>query len=278
MPEIRRPEKAAKEIESRPEKSVKIKKNGPTVRRRKRWRMQAEVWEDLLFPRRCPVCDRPVRPFGALICEECASELKRIGEPRCLKCGKPLCRDGEEYCSDCRQYPHVFRRGFSLYPYRSVSGAIGRLKYGGRREYAEFFGQGMADELQTLWGEGLLPWPDLLIPVPASKARLKKRGYNQAELIAEKMSGLTGITMRNDILFRSEDTPPLKGMTAAMRHKILKSAFNACGNDVKFKLIMLIDDIYTTGATIDACSRALLQSGASAVFFMTLAVGEDLTC
>lgn len=193
-----------------------------------------------------------------------------------MKCGKPLRQSEDEYCGDCRRYNHVFERGFSLYPYRSVSGAVGRLKYRGRREYAEFFGQEMADELQHIFAQRWIPQPDLLIPVPASPEKVKKRGYNQAELLAEKIGRTTGIPMKNDILFRTEDTPPLKGMTAAMRHKILKSAFNACGNDVEFKLIMLVDDIYTTGATMDACSRALLQAGASAVFFMTLAAGEDL--
>ena len=117
--------------------------------------------------------------------------------------------------------------------------------------------------------------PDLLIPVPVSADRLEKRGYNQAFILAREISRLTGIPVREDILRRVTDTLPMKNMAPAERQNNLKRAFQAFGNDVSLNSIMLIDDIYTTGATIDACAHALYERGADRVCFMTLAIGED---
>ena len=117
--------------------------------------------------------------------------------------------------------------------------------------------------------------PDFLVPVPVSEDRLRKRGYNQALILAREVSRLTGIPVREDILGRVTDTLPMKNMTPEERQNNLKRAFQSFGNDVSLNSIMLIDDIYTTGATIDACAHALSQNGAERVFFMSLAIGED---
>ncbi len=233
---------------------------------------------DLLYPRRCPVCDRPVKPSDALICADCIGKLEKIGEPACCRCGKRLREENEEYCTDCRKTEHSYERGVSVYTYRSVSGAIYRYKYRGRREYSDFFGQACAGKIYSACRARIIPVPDLLIPVPLSAQRLKKRGYNQAELVAGSVSKLTGIPLGKDVLLRKRGTPPLKGMTALQRHKIMENAFIASENDVKSKITMLIDDVYTTGATMDACADCLLAAGAEKVYFCTIASGEDLSC
>ena len=230
---------------------------------------------DLLFPRRCPICDRPVEPYGALICEECAQVPVPVGDSVCMKCGKPVEAE-EEYCADCAARKHLYYRGMAVYRYRSVSGSLYRFKYDGRREYADFYGEGMARAMDRFLREtGPRHAPELLIPVPCSAKRIRKRGYNQAALLARRLSGKTGIPASEGLLIRSRDTRAMRGMTAAERQINLKRTFHVYGNGVRLKSIMLIDDIYTTGATIDACAGALLEAGAEEVSFLTLAIGEN---
>ena len=138
-------------------------------------------FKTLLFPQRCPVCDRPVKPAGALVCRSCAPKLVYVRQPLCMKCGKELSDENQEYCRDCLHKKHLYDRGISLYRYTSVKKAVYRFKYAGRQEYAAFFGKEMAWHL----GRQILSWKvDALVPVPLHPARKRKRGYNQAELLA----------------------------------------------------------------------------------------------
>ncbi len=118
------------------------------------------------------------------------------------------------------------------------------------------------------------PCPQALIPVPISKERLRKRGYNQAELLARKLGQNIDLPIYKDVLGRDEPTKALKGMSALERQKNLKMTFHAYGNGVNLKSVMLVDDIYTTGATMDACAGALHAIGVEDVSFITLAIGE----
>ena len=289
-------------------------------------RFAARVFDgvrELVYPRRCPVCDRPVNPAGALICPECEKLLKRTEGPVCRRCGKPLRSPLSvpmHLCHDCRMHPHVYERGCAVFTYHSVAGSLFRFKYKGRQEYGAYFGRCMAEKLaefaagpgsriyresfagmpsdgKSTAGQNMarqnmarqnsakkispqIPVrgsarPDFLVPVPVSEDRLRKRGYNQALILAREISRLTGIPVREDVLGRVTDTLPMKNMTPEERQNNLKRAFQSFGNDVSLNSIMLIDDIYTTGATIDACAHALSQKGAERVFFMSLAIGED---
>jgi ComF family protein len=234
--------------------------------------------KELVYPRRCPVCDRPVNPAGALICPECEGLLKRVEEPACRRCGKPLRSSSSvsmQLCPDCRLHPHIYERGCAVFTYHSVAGSLFRFKYKGRQEYGTYFGRCMAEKLAEFEAGPGCARPDFLVPVPVSEDRLRKRGYNQALILAREISRLTGIPVRENVLRRVTDTLPMKNMTPEERQNNLKRAFQSFGNDVSLNSIMLIDDIYTTGATIDACAHALLQKGAERVFFMSLAIGED---
>lgn len=238
-------------------------------------RSAALVAEDLIFPRRCPVCDRPVRPFGVRICPECEGRLRPLNprkEALCAKCGKPLGHSFAEYCHDCAETEHVFRRGVSVFRYREISGAVYRFKYEGRAEYADWFGEKMtARFLEEYDPSGT----DALIPVPLSSERLRKRGYNQAALLAGVIGRETGIPVREDLLIRSRTTEAMRGKSRAERQRNLKNAFIAVPSDVKSGMYVLVDDIYTTGATMDACAAALMHAGAAGVWFITLAIGES---
>ncbi len=241
-------------------------------------RTRADWVVDLVFPRRCPVCDRPVRPFGAMICEECEEKLA----PRkltsrmtlCCRCGKPVADKRRELCPDCEKIRHSYERGCAVYRYRDVSGALYRLKYQGRREYADWMGDRMAARLLQEFDPEEI---DALVPIPVSVQRERKRGYNQAAVLAERISQRTGIPVREGYLSRRTDTAVLRSMSAEQRRRNLKNAFIAPVDDVKSRIIMLIDDIYTTGATIDACAQQLQEKGASKVYYVTLAIGENPT-
>ena len=275
----------------------------------------ADAARELIYPRRCPVCDRPVHPAGALICPACEKTLQRVTPPVCLRCGKPVREPNTGHlCPDCLKIPHVYDRGCAVFVYHSVSGGLFRFKYEGRREYGAFYGKCMADRLRTFCAEldaaqghrrsqggpvgaagqdsgsaahrsgrmadmvsgGMDPrvFFDMLIPVPVSPRRLRQRGYNQALILAREVSIRTGIPVREDILYRISDTRPMKNMGPEERQNNLKKAFQCHGNDVELSSIMLIDDIYTTGATVDACARALYRQGAHRVCFLTLAIGD----
>jgi ComF family protein len=171
---------------------------------------------------------------------------------------------------------HVYYRGTAVFRYRSVSGSLYRFKYEGRREYADYYGREMARALDRFIEEtGPAHIPQVLVPVPCSAQRIRKRGYDQAAVLAQKTSEIVQIPVDTEVLKRSKDTKAMRSMSALERQNNLKKAFHVYGNGVRLKSIMLIDDIYTTGATIDACSGALLGAGAKEVNFLTLAIGEN---
>ncbi|MBO5166154.1 MAG: ComF family protein [Lachnospiraceae bacterium] len=224
----------------------------------------------LLFPNRCPVCDNIVRLRDGLICRECKEKWKVIQEPFCFRCGRPLAAREQEHCRDCMRKNHAYIRGRALYRYAEVRAAVYRFKYGGRCEYADFFGKKMAEELRTFI-ESVKP--DCLMPVPVSRKRLNRRGYNQAELLAEVMGRNLGVPVYTDLAVRNRDTVPQKELNAYQRQNNLKKAFKIKENDVKLSTIIIIDDIYTTGSTIDALAEALQGVGVEKVYFAVLAIG-----
>ena len=231
---------------------------------------------DLLFPRRCPVCDRPVRPFGALICPECERTLHRISADVCPKCGREVFGRHAHSCPDCVRTRHVYDRGCAVFTYRSAAAALYRFKYHHRAEYAQYFGLRMAERMEEVYDmRRLRREKALIIPVPASADRVRQRGYDQAVLLAKTISEQTGLPVAENVLVRTGNTAAMKGIRGRERYKNLKNAFIVHGNDVRFRMIMLIDDIYTTGATMDACAAALRRAGASAVYGVCLAIGES---
>ncbi|HJA93572.1 MAG TPA: ComF family protein [Candidatus Eisenbergiella merdipullorum] len=232
-----------------------------------------QILTDLLFPRRCPVCDRPVRPFGRDICASCKDALIPVGEPRCLKCGKQLNEEGAEYCYDCSRRRHMYDRGAALYTYACIRQTIYRFKYAGRREYADFLGRMLAENLGGL----ILSWhPDALIPIPLHPEREKARGYNQAALLAQNLGKRLDIPVLSGYLVRVKNTRPQKELEGAARQNNLKKAFKIVQDDVKLNTIVIIDDIYTTGSTIDAAALECRRAGVRRVFFITLAIGKGL--
>ena len=154
---------------------------------------------NLIYPRRCPICDGLTGSHKILACGECRQRLVYVREPACKKCGKPLEKEETEYCADCGRRKHSYIRGKAVFPYdRLLRASVARFKYRNRREYADFY----AEELIKSCGTALLSWePDALIPIPLHKSRMRKRGFNQAELVARRIGKSLGIPVETGPLY-----------------------------------------------------------------------------
>lgn len=244
-------------------------------------RRKANNLGKLLFPVKCPICDRVLEeqlmrirgclPMG--ICHECAGRVQYVLPPRCFKCGKRLQEEEAEYCKDCQETEHEFIMGRALYEYHSIKEALFRFKYHGRREYVEVF----AAELSFYLGDFIRRVkPDGLIPVPIHIRRKRQRGYNQAGELAKALGKEMGIPVYENLVVRKINTRPLKALSPTQRQNSLKKAFILGENVVKLSTVIIIDDIYTTGATIDAVAKVLLALGPMKIYFITLAIGESI--
>ncbi len=233
-----------------------------------------ESFLNLIYPRHCPVCDNVLKysECKELIHEECKEKIKYVSGPVCMKCGKPLKKDEtSEYCGDCMNTKHRFKRGFSVFNYRSIAGSIYKFKYLGRQEYADFY----AKETEKRLGKKLKSLGiDAIIPVPMYEEKEYKRGYNQAGVYAKKLSKRIKIPVFDDVIVRTKQTRPMKELDVRGRRNNLKKAFNIIRNDVKFKCILIIDDIYTTGSTIDEIAHEFQMAGVKEIYFLTLAIGQ----
>lgn len=223
-----------------------------------------------IYPNRCPVCDRIL--YEGCICPPCRMKLKYVRQPACYLCGKPLQNALQEYCLDCARGRHEFAQGRAVFVYRgAMRGILYRYKYGNRRDYTEFFAQEAA-KMYREWArhQGI----ELVVPIPLSKKRMRRRGYNQAELFARRFAQLCGLPYNARILKRTRDTAPQKQLSSEERKNNLKNAFKIEENVVNLKRVLLVDDIYTTGSTIDAAALVLKQSGIEDVFFVCISIGQ----
>lgn len=233
----------------------------------------SEKLADLLFPRRCPVCDDIIPSGEGEICRGCRTKPRYITEPRCRRCGKQLMDDAKLFCSDCMRRKHIFDYGYALYDYQSMRKSIYRFKYDRRCEYAGFYAK---DICEKLGGEVRLMKADSIVPVPVHSSRLRSRGYNQAQLVASELSKLTGIPIYDNLVERVRKTLPQKELTIQERQNNLKKAFNISSDVVKLNKTILVDDIYTTGSTLDAVALELKRRGVKTVYFITLCIGEGM--
>lgn len=227
---------------------------------------------DLLYPPRCPVCDGVLLSTEE-VCPECSIRLRYVSGARCFRCGKSLQEEETEICHDCKNRPHIYDSGLSLYEYESIKDSLYRFKYKGRCEYAGFYGKEIAGRL----GEKMLAWhPDALIPVPMHKKKERTRGYNQADILAEAVGRYLSVPVMSGLVQRQINTVPMKELEPGQRQINLKKAFIMNHFDVKLKCVIIMDDIYTTGSTIDEMARVLKNAGIKFVHFVTLAVGKGL--
>ena len=228
---------------------------------------------EMLFPGRCPVCDDIVVPRGRLICLECLAKVSFVKEPCCRKCGKEIIDDRGEYCPDCRQKPHYFDWGASAVNYDSVGRKIiSDFKYHNKRDNSVF----LAHEIVKRCGQQIkLMEGDALMPVPLYWWKKRVRGFNQSEVLAKRLEELTGIPVYRDMIVRIRNTRPQKSLEHLQRRKNLMEAFRIGNIPEGIRSVILVDDIYTTGSTIDACSRMLKSAGVEKVYFVSACIGKN---
>jgi competence protein ComFC len=222
------------------------------------------IWTglDLLFPPFCGGCGKP----GSRWCIECQHNVYHLAEPVCIICGIPL-KNNRGVCANCRQERPCFRilRSWSAFE-DPVKTAIHRLKY--RRD----IGLGDALAAQLIEYVKNLNWPiDLIVPVPLGKKRLDERGYNQVSLIAHPLSFAMNIEYAPNALSRDHETRSQVGLTKLERQINVHGAFNATKKYVNGHVILLMDDVATTGSTLSSCAEALYAAGARDVFALTVA-------
>lgn len=215
------------------------------------------------------------RPYA--LCDLCMKKFHWITGRTCQKCGKAL---PDTYrgrlCYDCMRLDHAFDKGFSCLTYglheREV---LLDHKYNGKGYLAVKFGDILYDRISC---EDIMP--DVIIPVPISATRERSRGYNQSALMARQLSKRWGVPMDEGILIRRKDTTLLRSLNPADRRLMLQGAFAVSYKEqaeprLGGKSVLLIDDVYTTGATVDTCSKVLKDAGAAAVYVLTLTSGGN---
>jgi ComF family protein len=221
---------------------------------------EAERW---LLPPACLLCDEPVpsREGDALICGLCRSRWRPVPYPVCRRCGQPSLKDLE--CRLCQTWPAGLTRVRSaVWLEGSARDAVHRLKYEGWTR---------ASEAMALTMVGLEPLTDgvSLIPVPLGARRLKSRGYNQSACIAASIGRRLAAPVRFDLLQRVRETTTQTALTPEARHANVSGAFRA--GRVKDLHLVLVDDVFTTGATLAAAGAALAEAGAARVEAVTFA-------
>ncbi|MEA3001763.1 MAG: hypothetical protein QOH81_551 [Sphingomonadales bacterium] len=220
---------------------------------------------DFALPPRCPACGI-ITPEPHRFCFACWQALTFLGDPCCLCCGLPFAYgDSLALCGRCLAEPPRFDRLRAAVAYGDVARSVVlKLKYSGRPGLAETLARFMQRHLPEVAGEG----PALLVPVPLHRWRIWKRGYNQAALIAAALARGSGLPVAQDLLRRIRATPPLKGLGRRERALAVRGAFEVSGEGRRAlagRHVILVDDVFTSGATAGACAHALKRAGAASV-------------
>jgi ComF family protein len=219
---------------------------------------------DFALPLRCPGCGI-VTEEEHLFCLACWQQLHFLSDPACSRCGLPFAFDqGEQAeCGGCLAHPPDYDRLRAAVAYGEIARKVAlKLKYSGRPAVAEtlafFMQRHLAEEDPAA----------LLVPVPLHRWRIWKRGYNQAALVATALARRTGRRAELDLLKRVKATPVLRGLGKRERALAVRGAFSvppAARSKISGRRIVLVDDVYTSGATASACAGALRKAGAAQV-------------
>lgn len=216
---------------------------------------------DWLLPARCGGCGA----LGTWLCPVCRGLIRPLREPICARCGRELEVRGEA-CS-CRHRLRALEAVRSAAAYEGpLERAIHRLKYQGRRP--------LAGALAGLLAERFAPFvrPDaILLPVPLHRRRRRRRGFNQSQLLVEELRRVWPVGDARGRLVRRRDTRSQVGLDRAQRRRNVEGAFHWKGPDLECRPVLLVDDVITTCATVEACARALLEAGAGEVRALSVA-------
>lgn len=228
-----------------------------------------DFWEgllDLVYPPKCLVCDEMQPDY---LCADCIKQITLIEGRVCKDCGALL--EDDKWCTECQSIDFAFKSARSVGVYDGVlKDAIHQFKYSGHRVLAPVFGTLMVGYLHK--HTDCLQNVDCIIPVPIHRSRLRQRGFNQSELLAEVISREFALPLVRGALVRTHATHPQVNLPNDKRHENMQNAFQAVQADaIKSRSILLIDDVFTTGSTVDSAARSLRNAGAGEIHVLTLA-------
>jgi ComF family protein len=227
----------------------------------------------VLFAPACAACAELLdAPLAGPVCDRCWGSIALLSPPLCDACGDPLPSSAVVACGRCRRAPRTIARGRAIGPYEgALRNIVHALKYGGRRSLAAPLAR-----LMNRHGTDVLKGADCVVPVPLHPARRRARGFNQAGDLAEAL-GLPAAP----VLRRVRWTPPQTDLPAAQRHRNVRGAFAMAGGclgvgpggaaAIRDRCVVLVDDVSTTGATLESCARVLAAAGAREVRALTAA-------
>lgn len=239
-------------------------------------RDSADSLTAVLFPALCRICDAPLPGASRIpICANCLSQFQQIPAPFCEKCGRPFASlyagaSRNPLCHLCRRgvYDFDLARSFAAYDDAMVR-AVTLMKYNAIAPLGNWFAARLAELLAR---QPLTLSPDAVVPVPLHAARLRERGFNQAELIARPLARQLKLPLNAALLVRTRPRPNRLKLSRKERWRTVRGAYAVReGVEVDNLRLLLVDDVYTTGATLDACSRALRRAGAAVVVGVTVA-------
>ncbi len=227
---------------------------------------------DSLYPKKeyCILCGRE---DSDNLCSYCASTIEFIHDRRCVKCGKGL-KDSytDNICPDCKERDYSFSAAYSCFLYKGGGKEIiHRLKYDGKKEGGKVLAKFMADIIVKEALNG-----DIIVPVPIHESKMSLRGFNQSYIIGKHLSGYISLPVCS-CLKRVRITKDQYNLDKIERTVNVINAFNIdMLYNIRNKRILLIDDVFTTGSTVEECSKLLIGAGAEDVFVITAASGKNV--
>jgi len=229
-----------------------------------------ESIKELLFPAYCLECECRLPCWELpLFCPDCLVELSFIGSPQCKTCGLPFECGEDHICGKCLTKPYAFDQARAAFHYRKPTiSTISSLKFNGHLTGVS----SLANLASTSSGYRDLSKPDLILPVPLHKKRLRTRGFNQATILAKACFPEMKSRINTSLLMRNRPTPPQTNLSGRERRKNLSGVFTVNQPEaVKDQHILLVDDVLTTGSTVDECAKVLRKAGAKRIEVFTLA-------
>lgn len=227
---------------------------------------------NLLYPMRCLVCETSMEARSTEpLCDRCRDQIRPNPKPWCIRCGRSVETAGER-CSDCRTIRRDFTRAYSAHLYEGViKECVHLIKYRGKEGLSRVLSRFMIDFVNA--NPETVDAVDAIVPVPLSATKLRERGYNQSELLAQGLSRAFNLPLI-PALVKTRSAKAQSGLKKDERMRNVRGAFGVRhGAPVRGKKILIVDDVFTTGSTLNECASALLGAGARDICALTLARG-----
>ncbi|WP_129597492.1 ComF family protein [Anaerophilus nitritogenes] len=236
-----------------------------------------DIFINFIYPRNiyCILCNEPItKDEKYSLCTHCKEKIYFI-DKSCEKCGKPLEKLYiPQKCPDCIETNHYFTKGISCVEYnKEIKKIVHRLKYQNQRYLSYHMAQIMKDQLQKQNIKDI----DCIIPVPLYKNKERKRGFNQSYLLSKYLGKWMNTEVEKKTLLKIKDTLSQNQLSKEDRKRNLKNVFVVSSKEsIINKTILLVDDVYTTGSTVDACCKELLKENPKEIYILTFATGKNI--